>query len=192
MRSAKNGGKKATRKKLSGHLKYIEHRPKDEQQRETREDRHIFNAQSDHVPRKDAVNDVMEHTHSRVAYHVMVLSPDPHEPVSDLRQWTRDVMSDFARQQGKEIHWYAVQHYNTVEHPHVHVVIAGGGEVPGQEKLAPVTIYDQELMLLHESGLAHSDHELYQQLDEMHTRDMQELATMQREYQQDRTHSFER
>jgi hypothetical protein len=187
--SAKNGGKKATGKKLNAHFKYIEYRPKDEQSQEQREDRFLFDAESDHITRKDAVNNVMEHTHSRVAYHAMILSPDPQEPVNDLRQWTRDIMHDFAEQQGKEIHWYAVQHYNTLEHPHVHVVIAGGGEVPNQEKLAPVTIYEKELRLLHESGLEHSDHELYQQLDEMHRDEMQELAAMQQE--QELIHTFE-
>jgi len=184
--SVKNGGKKATGQKLSGHFKYIEHRPKDEQGQEKREDRHIFNGESDHINRKDAVNDVMEHTHGRVAYHVMVLSPDPNEPVSDLREWTRDVMRDFAEQQGKDVHWYAVQHHNTIEHPHVHVVIAGGAEVEGQEKLAAVTIYNQELDQLHESAFRHSDHELHQQLNEMHQQDMQELAAEM--HQQDHLH----
>lgn len=184
--SVSNGGKKATGSKLSAHLKYLEHRPKDEHdqqrapdQRETREDRYIFNAESDHITRKEAVNDVIEHTHNRVAYHVMVLSPDPNEPVIDLREWTRDIMRDFAEQQGKEVHWYAVQHTNTADHPHVHAVIAGAGEAPGKERLEPVTIFHQELDQLHESAFAHSDHELYQQLEEMHQADLQELHELE-------------
>lgn len=182
------GGKQATGTKLSQHFKYLEHRPgdegqeRDENQRETREDRSIFDAESDHITRREAVSDVMDHTSHRVAYHHLVLSPDPHEPVTDLRQWTRDIMQDFAEHHNKDITWYAVQHQNT-EHPHVHVVIAGGAEREGQDKREPVTIYDAELDELHRSAFDHSDHELYQQLDQMHTRDMQEL-------QQEQTHTF--
>jgi hypothetical protein len=175
--AAKNGGKKATGQKLSNHFKYLEHRPK-EKLEETREDRHLFNAESDHVSRKDATSDVMEHTSNRAAYHHLVLSPDPQEPISDLRQWTRDIMSDFEHAQGKEIHWYAVQHYNT-DHPHVHVVIAGAGE--GQDKLEPVTIYPKDLDQFHASALEHSDHQLYQHMNDMHTHDMQELAAIQQQ-----------
>jgi type IV secretory pathway VirD2 relaxase len=179
--SAKKGGSKATGTKLTRHFKYLEHRPKDERdeqretdQRETREDRYIFNQESDHVPRREAVSDVMEHTSNRVAYHHLILSPDPKEPVTDMKAWTRDIMSDFERQQGKELHWYAVQHSNT-DHPHVHVVLAGAGEVEGQEKYAPVTIFNKELDELHRSALEHSDHALYQQLDQMHLYDLHEL-----------------
>jgi type IV secretory pathway VirD2 relaxase len=175
--SAKNGGTKATGSKLSSHFKYLEHRPNEERdldKRETREDRFIFNAESDHVNRREAVNDVMEHTSHRTAYHHLILSPDPQEPVTDLRAWTRDIMSDFERYQDQEITWYAVQHRNT-DHDHVHVVIAGGADVEGREKQAPVTIFNKELDELHRSALEHSDHELYQQLDAMHLHDMQEL-----------------
>jgi hypothetical protein len=185
--AAKNGGKKATGKKLSSHFKYLEHRPKDEEpdKKETREERYLFDAESDHIQRKDAVNEVMDYTSHRAAYHHLVLSPDPQEPVSDLRQWTRDIMSDLAEAKGQDLHWYAVQHYNT-EHPHVHVVIAGGVEKEGQEKREPVTIFNKDIDQLHEFAYEHSDHELYQQLDEIHKSDMQELAAGQQQ-----EHSFD-
>jgi type IV secretory pathway VirD2 relaxase len=172
-----SGGKKAIGQKLSSHFKYLEHRPKDEQQgkeAEKREDRYLFNAESDHINRKDAVHDVMEHTSHRAAYHHLILSPDPNEPVADLRAWTRNIMSDLAEAKGQDLHWYAVQHSNT-DHAHVHVVIAGGAEVEGQEKREPVTIFNKDIDQLHESAFAHSDHELYQQLDQMHQVDLQEL-----------------
>jgi type IV secretory pathway VirD2 relaxase len=110
-----------------------------------------------------------------VDYHHLILSPDPEEPVTDLRQWTREIMQDFTQQQGKDIHWYAVQHYNTPDHPHVHVVIAGAGEIKGQEEwLEPVTIFKEELDSLHTSAFEHSDHELYHLMHELHERDMTE------------------
>jgi type IV secretory pathway VirD2 relaxase len=172
-KTTKKGTSKGTARKLSNHLKYLEYRPKDGS--ETREDRYIFNAESDHIQRKDAVNDVMSHRCSRVDYHHLILSPDPQEPIADMHQWTRDIMHDFQEQQGKEIHWYAAEHHNTVDHPHVHVVIAGAGEVEDQEKLKPVTIYKDERELLHRSAFEHSDHELYRTMDELHKQDMQEL-----------------
>ena len=45
---------------LDSHLKYLEHRSHDEH--ESREDRSIFSKEDDQVERRDAVNDVMEHT----------------------------------------------------------------------------------------------------------------------------------
>jgi type IV secretory pathway VirD2 relaxase len=166
---------KAIGKKLSGHLKYLEHRPKDARILETRWDRSIFNAERDQVPRREAVDDIMEHRSARVDYHHLILSPDPEEPIADLRQWTREIMHDFAEQQGKEIHWYAVQHYNTPDHPHVHVVIAGAGEVKDHEEWEePVTIFKEELDHLHISAFEHSDHKLYSLMHELHERDMAE------------------
>ncbi|SRR5579875_947228 len=166
---------KAIGKKLSGHFKYLEHRPRDALTLETRSDRSIFDGERDHVPRREAVDDIMEHRSTRVDYHHLLLSPDPAEPVTDLRQWTREIMHDFAEQQGKEIHWYAVQHYNTVEHPHVHVVIAGAGEVKGhEERQEPVTIFKEDLDRLHTSAFEHSDHELHHLMQELHERDMAE------------------
>jgi type IV secretory pathway VirD2 relaxase len=184
---------KAVGKKLSGHFKYLEHRPRDMLILETRSDRSIFTAERDQVPRREAVDDIMEHRSARVDYHHLVLSPDPEEPVNDLRQWTREIMHDFAEQQGKEIHWYAVQHYNTADHPHVHVVIAGAGEVKGQEEqLEPVTIFKEDLDRLHTSAFEHSDHELHRLMHELHERDMAELEPPRDLDGAARDHSFDR
>lgn len=163
-----NRAPKAVASKLSGHFKYLEHRPGEQ-------DRAIFDAERDQVTRREAINDVMEHRSNRVDYHLLILSPDPEEPVSDLRQWTRDIMEDYAQQQGKDVHWYAVEHHNTVEHPHVHVVIAGGATAPDQEKLQPVVIFEDERDLLHRSALEHSDHDMYRLMDEENEREAREL-----------------
>src|SRR6266852_2734844 len=110
---------------LNSHLKYLEHRSRDDQ--ESRDDRSIFSKGDDAVERRDAVNDVMEHSSHSVSYHKIVLSPGDDEPVQDWREWTREVMADLEDAQGKEMRWYAVHHSNT-EHEHVHVVVAGAGE----------------------------------------------------------------
>lgn len=179
MDSAKSGGKKATRQKLSRHFKYLEHRPKDnEPDKEKREDRHIFNAEHDHITRSDAVDTVMSNTSYRAAYHHLILSPDPNEPISDLRQWTRDTMNDLAEAKGQTLTWYAVQHYNT-EHPHVHIVIAGGTEIDGQEKREPVTIFHRDIETLHDIAYERSDHKLYKEMQELHRLDVMELEDIQ-------------
>ncbi len=124
------------------------------------------NSASAAVDRRDAVNDVMDHTSRSVSYHKIVLSPSDDEPIQDWREWTRDVMADLEAEQGKELHWYAVHHTNT-EHEHVHVVIAGAGEdfEIGQEEA--VKLYPQDYQLLRESGHEHSDHDFYHQLDDL-------------------------
>ncbi len=147
---------------LGAHLKYLEHRSRDEQ--ESREDRSIFSKEDDHVNRRDAVDEVMEHTSNSVSYHKIVLSPGEDEPVQDWRDWTREVMADLEVEQGKDLHWYAVHHSNT-EHDHIHVVIAGAGEnwETGHEEA--VKLYPQDYLLLRESGRDHSDHDFYYRID---------------------------
>lgn len=98
------------------HGKYIEQRSRIEN--ESRDDRRIFSKDEDVVSRRDAVNDVMDHTSTSVNYHKVVLSSGEDEPVQDWREWTREVMADLEEAQGKELHWYAVKHDNT-ENPHV-------------------------------------------------------------------------
>jgi type IV secretory pathway VirD2 relaxase len=149
---------------LGAQLKYLEHRSRDEQ--ESREDRSIFSKREDHVDRRDAVEDVMEHTSHRVSYHKIVLSPGDDEPIQDWREWTREVMADLEDEQGKEMHWYAVHHSNT-EHEHVHVVIAGAGEdrETGQEQA--VTLYQEDYQRLREAGHEHSDHDFYYRLEDL-------------------------
>jgi type IV secretory pathway VirD2 relaxase len=121
----RGGDRKAASSHLNAHFKYIEHRPRNPAH-EQRDDRRLFSKDQDVVNRREAVDDVMEHTSARVSYHQIVLSPAEDEPVWDWRQWTRDVMADLEEAQGKELHWYAAYHQNT-DNPHVHVVVAGAG-----------------------------------------------------------------
>lgn len=149
---------------LGAHLKYLEHRSRDEL--ESREDRSIFSKQEDHVDRRDAVDDVMEHTSHRVSYHKIVLSPGEDEPVQDWREWTREVMADLEAEQGKDLHWYAVHHSNT-DHEHVHVVVAGAGEDIETGREEAVKLYPQDYQQLRESGHEHSDHDFYYRLEDL-------------------------
>jgi type IV secretory pathway VirD2 relaxase len=155
----KGGG---ARSRLSAHMKYIEHRKMDE--RESRDDRHIFDKDEDRVSRSDAVDDIMDHAHHNVSYHKMVLSPGRDEPVSDWREWTRAIMSDLEERQGRDLTWYAVYHENT-DNPHVHVVLAGMGENRETGESEQVRLYADDYKFLRESGHEHSDYDWYQRLD---------------------------
>ncbi len=152
----------AAASRLNSHLKYLEHRSRDEQ--ESREDRSIFSRERDSLDRREAVDDIMDHTSQRVSYHTIVLSPGEDEPVQDWRDWTREVMTDLEAEQGIDLHWYAVHHCNT-EHEHVHVVLAGAGEHRETGHDEAVKLYSQDYQLLRESGHDHSDHEFYARIE---------------------------
>ncbi len=62
--------------------------------------------------------------------HRLVLSPADDETPEDLRALTRRVMRHLEVEKGQRLHWVAVEHQHTA-HPHVHVVLAGGGEREG-------------------------------------------------------------
>jgi D-lyxose ketol-isomerase len=149
---------------LNAHLKYLEHRSRDEQ--ENREDRFIFSKDDDHVSRRDAMDDVLEHTSHSVSYHKIVLSPGDDEPVQDWREWTREVMADLEAEQGIDLHWYAVHHSNT-EHEHVHLVVAGAGEDRETGHEEAVKLYPGDYQQLRESGHEHSDHDFYYRLEDL-------------------------
>jgi hypothetical protein len=173
------GNRDAAKARLVSHFKYIEHRSR-EISDESRDDRRIFDKEQDVVNRRDAVDDVMEHTSTSVNYHKIVLSPGDDEPVQNWREWTRDVMRDLEEAQGRELHWYAVHHQNT-EHPHVHVVVAGAGYNEETEREEPVKLYTHDYEVLRESGREHSDyhfqHLLEEQFQELNALD----ATIDRE-----------
>jgi type IV secretory pathway VirD2 relaxase len=165
------------RGRLVAHLKYIEHRTMSE--RETRDDRRIFNRDEDVVSRGDAVAEIMDHEHRNVAYHKIILSPGQDEPVTDWRAWTREVMHDLEERQGKALHWYAVHHDNT-DHQHVHVVLAGEGENPETGQPEQVRLYAPDYQFLRERGREHSGHEQEREVNEWvqeaDERDAQELG----------------
>jgi type IV secretory pathway VirD2 relaxase len=157
------GNRQAGGARLSAHMKYLEYRALGEE--ESRESRHLFSEESDHVSRSEAVDDVMSHTSTSVNFHKLVLSPSDDEPVEDWREWTREIIDDLEERKGLELHWYAVYHENT-DHPHVHVVVAGAGEREETEKLEPVKLYVEDYQFLRERGHEHSDHDLYVQIRE--------------------------
>jgi hypothetical protein len=143
------GGKRAKGKSPAGQaydaLRYMQMRELGPGERP--EDRRFFGAVGEGGSWEAARQIIMDHATSRVAYHRLILSPG--QEVADMQEWTRMVMDDLADQLDQELHWVAVVHRNT-EHPHVHILIAGGGERDGE--LRPVVLRREHYTLLRASG----------------------------------------
>lgn len=56
-----------------------------------------------------------------------VISPEDAAELGDLRAFTRELMTDVARDLGTKLDWVAVDHWNT-DNPHIHVLIRGRAE----------------------------------------------------------------
>ena len=63
-----------------------------------------------------------EQIHNEERFFKIIISPD--NKVSDLKEYTSDVMKQASKVTGKKLEWYAAEHTNT-EKPHVHIVIRG-------------------------------------------------------------------
>ena len=66
----------------------------------------------------------------RYLAHRLMLSPGDDERPEDLRAMTYRAMRGLAREKGQALAWVAVEHRNT-DQPHVHILLAGGGERDG-------------------------------------------------------------
>ena len=145
------GGKKGRGKSAAGRaydaLHYMQTRPLDNGERP--EDRHFFEPEREGGSWREAREEIMEHATDRVAFHRLILSPGPDQPVADMREWTRMVMDDLSDTLGQQLHWVAVIHRNT-DHPHAHVLIAGGGERDGE--LRPGLLYKGQYAMVRASG----------------------------------------
>jgi type IV secretory pathway VirD2 relaxase len=56
-----------------------------------------------------------------------IISPEDAAEIGDLRTFTRELMTDVARDLGTKLDWIAVDHWNT-DNPHIHVLIRGRAE----------------------------------------------------------------
>ncbi len=151
------GGKKVSGTSVAGQvydaLRYMQTRPLDNGERP--EDRHFFGPERDGGSWREARVEIMDHATEQVAFHRLILSPGPDQPVADMREWTRMVLDDLADTLGQQLHWVAVIHRNT-DHPHAHVLVAGGGERAGE--LRPVLLYKAQYAVVRASGDRSADH----------------------------------
>jgi len=151
------GGPRASGKSVAGQiydaLHYMQTRPLDHDERP--EDRHFFGPERDGGSWREARTEITDHATEQVAFHRLILSPGPDQLVADMREWTRMVLDDLADTLGQQLHWVAVIHRNT-DHPHAHVLLAGGGERAGE--LRPVLLYKAQYAAVRVSGDRGADH----------------------------------
>jgi type IV secretory pathway VirD2 relaxase len=86
----------------------------------------MFDAAGDEVDARDFAGRCQSDRH----HFRFIVSPDDAQELSDLRAFTRDLMSGMARDLGTKLDWAAIDHWNT-EHPHIHVLVRGRGDDGG-------------------------------------------------------------
>lgn len=137
-----NGSRIDSEGKLQAHLLYLEKRKRGEIEKES--DRRFFN-RNESGARHDEVFQKLSQRFSRsVAYHKIIVSPGDNS--LHLEHYTREIMSQWQKELGKELEWWAIAHKNT-NHYHTHVVVAGLTK-NGQR----VTFDKEDLALLRETA----------------------------------------
>jgi type IV secretory pathway VirD2 relaxase len=101
---------------LSAHLAYLR------REGVTKDDGpgHMFDAEHDTADHRAFANRCAGDRH----HFRFIVSPDDAEQLSDLKAFTRDLMTQAERDLGTKLDWVAVDHWNT-EHPHIHVIVRG-------------------------------------------------------------------
>jgi len=164
-KAVRGGDRKITSSRLTAHFKYIERRSRN-LAHEQRDVCRLFSKDQDTVNRREARDDIIEHTSARISYHKILLSPAEDESVWDWRQWTRDVIADLEEVKGKELHWYAVHHQDT-ENPHVHVVVAAVGYDWETGEKEMVKLSRQDYAQLRTSGHDYSEYAWEHRVEEL-------------------------
>jgi len=103
-------------------LRYYQMRPRGEDE----PPRSLFTKEGA-VSRAEAYQLLDAHQSRGYLAHRLMLSPSADEQPDDLWAFTRHVMGELEKEKGMTLHWVAVEHHNT-DHPHVHVMLCGGGE----------------------------------------------------------------
>jgi hypothetical protein len=104
---------------LSRHITYLK---RDGVTRDGAEAR-MFDAASDKVDERAFVRHCGDDRH----HFRFIISPEDAAELGDLRTFTRELMTDVARDLGTKLDWIAVDHWNT-DNPHIHVLIRGRAE----------------------------------------------------------------
>lgn len=112
-RVIRHGGKRAP---LSAHLTYLRREgvTKDGAKGQ------IFDAQRDEADHRAFAERCEGDRH----HFRFIVSPDDAADLSDLRQFSRDLMAQAERDLGTKLDWVGMDHWNT-EHPHIHVIVRG-------------------------------------------------------------------
>ncbi|TYC79387.1 DUF3363 domain-containing protein [Novosphingobium sp. BW1] len=101
---------------LARHIAYLE---RDGVTRDGK-DAAMFDARGDGADRDTFAERCADDRH----HFRFIVSPEDASELEDLRTFTRDLMTDMARDLGTELDWIAVDHWNT-DNSHVHVLARG-------------------------------------------------------------------
>ena len=107
---------KRTSEGATAHLRYLQ---RDGTTREGERGR-LYGPQTDAEDGKEFVERGREDRHQ----FRFIVAPEDGDRLTDLRSFTRDVMSRMQDDLGTRLDWVAADHFNT-GHPHSHVVIRG-------------------------------------------------------------------
>src|SRR6476620_2499036 len=104
---------------LSRHITYLKREGVTRDGAEAR----MFDAASDKVDERAFAERCKDDRH----HFRFIISPEDAAELGDLRTFTRELMTDVARDLGTKLDWIAVDHWNT-DNPHLHVLIRGRAE----------------------------------------------------------------
>ena len=104
---------------LSKHITYLKREGVTRDGAEAR----MFDATSDAVDERAFAERCRDDRH----HFRFIISPEDAAELGDLRTFTRELMTDVARDLGTKLDWIAVDHWNT-DNPHIHVLIRGRAE----------------------------------------------------------------
>jgi type IV secretory pathway VirD2 relaxase len=104
---------------LSRHITYLKREGVTRDGAEAR----MFDATSDTVDEHAFAERCRDDRH----HFRFIISPEDAAELGDLRTFTRELMTDVARDLGTKLDWIAVDHWNT-DNPHMHVLIRGRAE----------------------------------------------------------------
>lgn len=101
---------------LGRHIAYLERDGVTKDGREA----FMFDARSDAVDGHAFANRCEEDRH----HFRFIVSPEDAGEMEDLRGFTRELLTDMARDLGTDLDWVAVDHWNT-DNPHIHILVRG-------------------------------------------------------------------
>ena len=101
---------------LARHISYLE---RDGVTRDGR-DASMFDARSDESDREGFADRCEDDRH----HFRFIVSPEDAGDMPDLRAFTRELMTDMAKDLGTRLDWVAVDHWNT-DNPHIHILVRG-------------------------------------------------------------------
>lgn len=145
------------RQRIQEQVYYLQCRDRQDAEDETRA---LFTATDTGIDRAEARGLLTAHPDRKVAFHRYILSPSAGlrlDKTEDLMSWARDTLGAYGAHLGLDLTWVAAVHGNTGR-PHVHVLIAGAGRVPGasgtDSRYKTVRIKTADHAALKERGIA--------------------------------------